>query len=278
MELTKALRIRTKTTENLNDVLDLRKAKYLKRTGSPGNYKYIYKEGGERRKKLSEDKILSNLKTHGDFKKIDDLRIDLLTTSDKIMPILKKLEKEGKISFTGNEVKIRKTKEDMKQTQFDRQQKGKRQERVATGKRKSAMSELSSIGKNHGVNFSNEELLELYQNGVTTRDLKSAINLAEKVWEQTAGSIPTNKLLIFAESAAEDRIRMKVHDKQRTASKVAKDPVERKNIEEAARERFDKWKGAKEKRKTSQVGVERAFEAAAKRRLAGKTMQGHNKK
>ena len=31
--------------EKLEKALELRKAKYLKRTGSPGNYKYIYKEG-----------------------------------------------------------------------------------------------------------------------------------------------------------------------------------------------------------------------------------------
>lgn len=30
--------------ENLEKVLELRKAKYLKRTGSPGHYKYIYRE------------------------------------------------------------------------------------------------------------------------------------------------------------------------------------------------------------------------------------------
>ena len=43
--------------ENLEKALELRKAKYLKRTGSPGNYKYVYRKKTERRKKGIEREI-----------------------------------------------------------------------------------------------------------------------------------------------------------------------------------------------------------------------------
>ncbi len=45
--------------ENLKKALELRKSKYLKRTGAPGNYKYIYKRPVERRKKKKPEKSSS---------------------------------------------------------------------------------------------------------------------------------------------------------------------------------------------------------------------------
>ncbi len=41
--------------EKLEKALELRKAKYLKRTGSPGNYKYIYREKTGRRRGIEKE-------------------------------------------------------------------------------------------------------------------------------------------------------------------------------------------------------------------------------
>ena len=41
---------------NLKKALELRKAKYIKRTGSPGNYKYIYKEKIKRTSAIKEER------------------------------------------------------------------------------------------------------------------------------------------------------------------------------------------------------------------------------
>ena len=56
--------------------------------------------------KVSEKMVLSNLAIHNDFKKIDDLKLDFLTTHSRIMPVLKNLENQGKILCLGNSVKL----------------------------------------------------------------------------------------------------------------------------------------------------------------------------
>jgi len=40
--------------KKLEKALEIRKAKYIKRTGSPGKYKYIYKVAAGRKKKTAE--------------------------------------------------------------------------------------------------------------------------------------------------------------------------------------------------------------------------------
>lgn len=54
-----------------------------------------------------ENKIMAKLKSFKDFIKIDDLKIDFLTDYDTIMPIVHALEKKGKITIMGNEIKIK---------------------------------------------------------------------------------------------------------------------------------------------------------------------------
>jgi len=42
---------------NLKKALELRKTKYIKRTGSPGHYKYIYKESEIKKKRKDTSKM-----------------------------------------------------------------------------------------------------------------------------------------------------------------------------------------------------------------------------
>lgn len=89
--------------EKLEKALELRKAKYLKRTGSPGNYKYVYREEkGE--KKLYGSKEVIGIQSMGG-------------ESEAIAPIRGKFEK---ISLVLNEIKgVGTTEKDLEFTRED---------------------------------------------------------------------------------------------------------------------------------------------------------------
>jgi len=176
--------VKTDTPKGALELRQLRKAKYTKRwRGKDGQWHYEYGKG--QKKGISEEaRGIGRVS-----KEARSIREGGKPSKDSTTEISEEARQIGKVSKEAKKIR----------------EGGKKKVSIKTKDRKSIISILRSAGKNHGVDFSDKELLEMQQNGVTIGDLNNGIEEAEEYGED-AEFIPTSKLIKFAEEETKDRI------------------------------------------------------------------------
>ncbi len=174
MRLESVLKARHNEVDNLSEAVEMRKANYTKRTGSPGNYKYFYgkKIGKKTSKKVS--------------KKIN------IATKNKTVVKQRRIPTGGRAAPMPGREPSRKEISD-----FEKNPKSKQ---IMTGFK----NEL----KKQGANLSDKNIKTLGVKGVTKQDLKNTIDFEIKHGTK-AGDITTETLMKEAEHEMDLRLRAK---------------------------------------------------------------------